>query len=244
MEIHCFIPARFSSTRLPGKPLIPIRGKPLIQWVYENALKISIFKEIWVATDDERIIKTVKKFGGKALMTSPLHTSGTERVKEACGILGFKNEDIIVNLQGDEPVVDGESVKKLVKVFKEDPGLWMGTLAYPSSNQSEFYDPNVVKVITDKNGFALYFSRSPIPYPRDGKIEFLKHLGVYIFRWELLKKWDLLKPSPWEKKEKLEQLRPLYNCIPIKVVIAFKDSIGVDTREDLEKLERYLNENA
>ncbi|HEX67779.1 MAG TPA: 3-deoxy-manno-octulosonate cytidylyltransferase [bacterium] len=244
MEVYCFIPARFRSTRLPGKPLIPVRGKPLIQWVYENALKISVFKEIWIATDDERIIKTVKKFGGKALITSPSHTSGTERIKEACGILGLKNEDIIVNLQGDEPVVDGESVKKLVKVFMEDPGLKMGTLAYPSSSQSEFYDPNVVKVITDKNGFALYFSRSPIPYPREGKIEFLKHLGVYIFRWELLKKWDLLKQSPWEEKEKLEQLRPLYNSIPIRVVIAFKDSIGVDTKEDLEKLEKYLNENA
>ena len=192
MEVYCFIPARFRSTRLPGKPLIPVRGKPLIQWVYENALKVSVFKEIWIATDDERIIKTVKKFGGKALITSPSHTSGTERIKEACGILGLKNEDIIVNLQGDEPVVDGESVKKLVKVFMEDPGLKMGTLAYPSSSQSEFYDPNVVKVITDKKGFALYFSRSPIPYPREGKIEFLKHLGVYIFRWELLKKWDLL----------------------------------------------------
>ena len=244
MEVYCFIPARFRSTRLPGKPLIPVKGKPLIQWVYENALKISVFKEIWIATDDERIIKTVKKFGGKALITSPSHTSGTERIKEACGILGLKNEDIIVNLQGDEPVVDGESVKKLVKVFMEDPGLKMGTLAYPSSSQSEFYDPNVVKVITDKNGFALYFSRSPIPYPREGKIEFLKHLGVYIFRWELLKKWDLLKQSPWEEKEKLEQLRPLYNSIPIRVVIAFKDSIGVDTEEDLEKLEKYLNENA
>ena len=244
MEVYCFIPARFRSTRLPGKPLIPVRGKPLIQWVYENALKVSVFKEIWIATDDERIIKTVKKFGGKALITSPSHTSGTERIKEACGILGLKNEDIIVNLQGDEPVVDGESVKKLVKVFMEDPGLKMGTLAYPSSSQSEFYDPNVVKVITDKNGFALYFSRSPIPYPREGKIEFLKHLGVYIFRWELLKKWDLLKQSPWEEKEKLEQLRPLYNSIPIRVVIAFKDSIGVDTKEDLEKLEKYLNENA
>ena len=244
MEVYCFIPARFRSTRLPGKPLIPVKGKPLIQWVYENALKISVFKEIWIATDDERIIKTLKKFGGKALITSPSHTSGTERIKEACGILGLKNEDIIVNLQGDEPVVDGESVKKLVKVFMEDPGLKMGTLAYPSSSQSEFYDPNVVKVITDKNGFALYFSRSPIPYPREGKIEFLKHLGVYIFRWELLKKWDLLKQSPWEEKEKLEQLRPLYNSIPIRVVIAFKDSIGVDTEEDLEKLEKYLNENA
>ena len=240
MRVVCIIPARYNSTRLSGKPLLKIKGKPLVQWVFENAQRISSVENIWIATDDERVIECVEGFSGNGILTSPMHSSGTERVKEASETLGLEDGDIVINLQVDEPVIDVKSVEKLIEEFSKHSSLLMGTLAFQSKNVEEFHNPNVVKVVVNREGFALYFSRSPIPCPRDTEeINFLKHLGVYIFRYSFLRKWDSLSPSFLEEVEKLEQLRVLENGYPIKVLLSSQDSIGVDTEEDL----RFMEEN-
>ena len=241
MRIVGIIPARIGSSRLPRKPLLHIKGKPLIQYVYENTQKLYVLDEIWVATDDKEIKDCVEEFGGKAILTSPHHSSGTERVREAAQKLGVKKEDLVLNLQGDEPFLHIPSVERLIEEFKRDKTLIMGTLAFPSQDREEFLDPNVVKVVTDNRGFALYFSRSPIPYSRAESPSFWKHLGVYLFRFSLLEKWTELPPTPLEKVEKLEQLRAISNGIPVRVMPADKDSIGVDTEEDLKKMERLIH---
>jgi len=241
LRVVCVIPARYDSRRLPGKPLLKIRGKTLIQWVFENAQKIPACENIWVATDDERVAECVERFSGNVILTSSAISSGTDRVREASAKLGLKEDDIVINLQGDEPIIDVSSVERLVAEFLEHSSLLMGTLAFRSENKEEFYNPNVVKVVIDKKGFALYFSRSPIPYPRDTDgINFLKHLGIYIFRYSFLKRWDSFSPSRLEETEKLEQLRVLENGYPIKVLLSDRDSCGVDTPEDLQFMEENI----
>jgi len=195
-----------------------------------------------VATDDERIKKSVQDIGGKAIMTSPYHHSGTDRVGEAAEKLSLKDEDVVLNLQGDEPCIDNKSVEAMLEEISSSSEIHMITLAFPSQNEEDYNNPDVVKVVVDKEGFALYFSRASIPYYRKKreKVEFLKHLGIYAYRKGFLTLLGNLPVSELEEKEKLEQLRVLENGYRIKVVFSSRDSIGVDTLEDLERLKKHL----
>jgi 3-deoxy-manno-octulosonate cytidylyltransferase (CMP-KDO synthetase) len=253
MKAVAIIPARYASTRLPGKPLLVIKGKPLIQYVYER-VKSSSVQQVIVATDDERIAAAVKAFGGEAVLTSPRHRSGTERVAEvAAGI----DADIIVNCQGDEPLIPPEAIDKAIAAFARHPSIMVTTLITPLERGDDLCNPHLVKVVVDHNGYALYFSRALIPYPRDllekkeagtlkegeyfkrlGKEElegYWQHIGLYAFRREFLLKLTALPPSPLERREKLEQLRILENGYKIKTVICPTPSIGIDTPEDVER---------
>ena len=236
MKIAAIIPARFASTRLEGKPLADICGKSMVQRVYERVLAANL-SEVLVATDDERIFKAVNAFGGKAVMTSPLHASGTDRVAEAASLI---QADIIVNLQGDEPLIDPSLIEAAVKPMRDLPGLKMCTLKTPIIHEEEYLDPNAVKVVTDRDGFALYFSRSPIPYSRKGFSGLpgqpYKHIGLYVFRRDFLFEFTKMKPTALELSESLEQLRALENGHRIKVVEVRYNPVSVDTPEDLEKV--------
>lgn len=233
------IPARLESVRLPRKMLREICGRPLIQWTYENAKRAPALREVIVATDSPEIESCVRNFGGQVRLTRKDHPSGTSRIAEIAGSL---EAEILVNVQGDEPRVDVNAISNLVKVFA-DPGIRVATLAVSKQDAEEFRNPNVVKVVKDASGFALYFSRSPIPYDRDGKFRgFLKHLGVYAYRRDfLVRDWGKLKPSLLEESEKLEQLRILDNGFSIKVVEVPEDSVGIDTEEDLIAVEKILS---
>lgn len=242
MKIAAVIPARFASTRLEGKPLADICGKTMVQRVYERAMKADL-SEVIVATDDERIMNAVKSFGGKAVMTSPSHASGTDRVAEAATYI---QADIIVNLQGDEPLIDPSLIKAAVKPMLDDPGLSMSTLKTPITHEEEYLDPNAVKVVTDEQGFALYFSRSPIPFCRKGfsalAVPAYKHIGLYVFRRDFLFEFTKKKPTPLELSESLEQLRALENGHRIKVVEVKYNPVSVDTPEDLERVRAIIKE--
>jgi len=229
------IPARYASTRFPGKPLAELWGKPMIQHVYERAVSSGL-EEVYVATDDERIFKTVESFGGKALMTSEKHTCGTERVAEAVEILGLEEGDLVINLQGDQPLFPPEYFPILIKPLLLSEEISMATLATPITNLKELENPNKVKVVLDKSGKALYFSRSPIPYFRAPGKEptYLKHIGVYAYTKGFLEKFVKLPQGELEKAEKLEQLRALEYGYKIAVSIIPKDIPEVDTPEDLE----------
>ncbi|MFN3567961.1 MAG: 3-deoxy-manno-octulosonate cytidylyltransferase [Caldimicrobium sp.] len=228
------IPARYGSTRFPGKPLIDLWGKPLIQHVYERALASGL-KEIYVATDDKRIFDTVVNFGGKAVLTGE-HPSGTDRVAEAVNILGFDDEDLIINLQGDQPLFPQEYFSPLVKPLILYSEISMATLAVPLKNKQDLLNPNKVKVVLDKRGCALYFSRSPIPFHRAPGREplYLKHIGVYVYRKKFLDEFVKLPQGDLEQAEKLEQLRALEYGFKIAVSIVPTDFPEVDTPEDLE----------
>ena len=241
MKIIAVIPARYKSTRLEGKPLADIDGKPMIQHVYERASKSNKLDDIIVATDDKRIIDIVNRFGGKAELTSELHPSGSDRVAEVAEKL---DADIIVNVQGDEPFINPEMIDEVIDPFK-DTSLVMATLMHEVLDEKDFENPNVVKVVVDKDGFALYFSRSLIPYPRN-KIDFhvYEHIGLYAYRKDFLLKFTKLSPTPLEKIESLEQLRVLENGFKIKVILTEKEYIplSVDTQEDLEKARKYAKQ--
>lgn len=239
MRIAGVIPARLESTRLPRKMLRMIQGKPLIQWTYENAAKIKLLDEVLVACDDAEIERAVLAFGGKVILTAKNHNSGTSRLTEVAARV---NADLFINIQGDEPLVDHAGVEALAKAMLAAPEVLVGTIAVRSMNEADFRDPNVVKAVADQAGNALYFSRSPIPYDREGKFAgFLKHLGVYAYRRRFLAEiWKSLRPSALEEQEKLEQLRFLDNGIAVKLVIAERDSKGVDTEEDLRAVEAVL----
>ncbi len=232
------IPARYGSARLPGKPLALLWHKPLIQHVYERAIKSEI-SEVYVATDDQRIFDTVISFGGKALLTKKEHTCGTERVAEASEILGLKEDDLIINLQGDQPLFPSEYFSFLIKPLLLSPEINISTLATPITNETDLKNPNKVKVVLDKKGFALYFSRSPIPYfrPPGKEPQYLKHIGVYAYWKGFLSKFVKLPPGELEMAEKLEQLRALEYGYKIKVTVVPKDVPEVDTWEDLKYLE-------
>ena len=242
MSIIAVIPSRYASTRLPGKPLVDICGKPMVQHVYERVRRVSLFDEVLVATDDERILKAVEAFGGRAVMTSPDCASGSDRLIE---VAGAHPADIYVNIPGDEPLVEPASIEKLAQAMLEDGSLQMGTLCYRISTE-QAQNPNLVKVVCAHNGNALYFSRSPIPFPRSGGIEpsYFGHLGIYAYRREFLLSFGSLPYSPLENTEKLEQLRVLQAGVAIRVLEVESMGPGVDTPEDLEEVRRILSEKA
>ncbi|MCX7766147.1 MAG: 3-deoxy-manno-octulosonate cytidylyltransferase [Candidatus Sumerlaeia bacterium] len=255
MEIIGVIPARYASTRFPGKPLADLGGKPLIQWVYERATAVPQIKTVYIATDDERIAQVVTKFGGQVIMTSVTCASGTDRIAEA---LKDRKADIVVNIQGDEPLIDPQAIDRAISVLLESPECMVSTLAVPITEEVVFNSPNVVKVVFDRNKVALYFCGSPIPSAArrdmpvsgishfdDGDVDYFKvlgykHLGMYVYRREALEKFCRIPPSPLEQIEKLEQLRFLENGMPIKVVITTADSPGIDTPEELMHLRNKL----
>ena len=232
------IPARLAATRLPNKPLIDIAGKPMIQWVYERASQAELIDEVIVATPDEEIRQCVESFGGKVSMTSHEHRSGTDRLEEAARRL---EADIIVNIQGDEPLLDPSAIDMLVRAMLDDSSVPMGSMMCPLKDDHEASDPAVVKVVTDNQGYALYFSRSVIPYPRDPQAaQARKHIGIYAYRWYFLLSFAALDPTPLEKAESLEQLRALENGYQIKMVETCFSPTSVDTPEDLERVRAIL----
>lgn len=242
MKSIALIPARYASTRFPGKPLILINGKPMIRLVYEQCQKA--FDLVYVATDDERIINTVHSFGGKALYTSAAHQSGTERCAEAANLLpDIHGSDLVVNVQGDEPFVDPEQLLQLTSCFKKKPDTLIATLVTPIEDPAILTDHNKVKVVLAENGDALYFSRHAIPYQRDVPPgEWLKHhpyflhVGLYAYRKDVLQKIARLEPTFPEQAEKLEQLRWLGNGFTIGTALTKHANTGIDTPYDLEKL--------
>lgn len=235
MKIIGVIPARYDSTRFPGKPLADINGKPMIQHVWENSSKSKLINELYVATDDKRIFDAVNAFWGNAVMTSKKHKSGSDRIGE---VVKNKNCDIVVNIQGDEPFINPANIDKAIMPLVKDKNINVSTLCTKIKNKDEINNPNVVKVVTDKKGFALYFSRYAIPYNRDDVkgVSYYKHIGLYVYRKDYLMKFVKMKPSKLELTEKLEQLRILENGGRIKVVITNIDSITVDTVSDLKKI--------
>lgn len=232
------IPARYASERLPGKPLAQIDGRPMIWYVWEKARKSRLATRVVVATDDGRIAEAVKDFGGEAIMTSPACASGTDRVAEAARGL---SEEIIVNLQGDEPMMHPSVIDAVAAPLLADQAISMTTAALLRDDPEEFLRPSVVKVVTDAGGDALYFSRSPIPHYRDaGSGRYRKHLGIYGYRKGFLFTVAALPPSPLEEAERLEQLRVLESGYRIRVVDVAHDSVGVDTQEDLAAVKERL----
>ena len=259
MAAIVIIPARYGSTRFPGKPLCHLLGKPLIQHVYERVRDALLVRDVFIATDSTAIFSAVEGFGGKAVMTSTEHRSGTDRIAEAVtklstageiGGSGKHDELIIVNVQGDEPMIMAEMVDAVIGLM-EDERAAIGTLAKRITTLEEIEDPNVVKVVFNDEGFALYFSRSPIPYHRDMNYAgkdlqvpesfFYKHIGIYAYRKDALLRFSQLAPSRLEEIEKLEQLRALERGFKIKVRETYHETIGVDTAMDLERVEKCLN---
>lgn len=246
MKFVIIIPARYQSTRFPGKPLAVLGGKPVIQRVYEQAKKV--LPDVWVATDDDRIFQAVEAFGGKAVMTRTDHKSGTDRIQEAAEKIGG-DFDVIINIQGDEPFVQASQIETLMHLF-DDPQTQIGTLGKPfdvSNGMENVDNPNSPKIVTDIRGFALYFSRSVIPYVRGKEHDtwhenfpYLKHLGVYAYKKEVLREVTLLPQSSLEIAESLEQLRWLENGYRIRVGKTDVETVGIDTPEDLVKAEDFL----
>lgn len=235
MKIIGIIPARYGSTRLEGKPLKDICGKPMIQHVYEAAQQAKLIDQVYVATDDQRIIAAVEQFGGNARLTSLDHKTGTDRIAEVAANV---EADIVVNLQGDEPLVNPAMIDEVIQPFIDEPDLPMSTLCVPILEEAGLNDPNVVKAVFDQKGYALYFSRSLIPYPRkQDNFQAYEHLGLYAYRKDFLMTYIALPQSRLEINESLEQLRVLEAGYRLKVIIsAFPyDGMSVDTLEDLEK---------
>lgn len=239
MNIAGVIPARYSSTRLPGKPLADLGGKPVIQYVYENASKA--LDLVYVATDDERIVEVVEAFGGRAVMTDPNHTCGSERVAEVAESLEV---EIVVNIQGDEPFIAYEMIRDVITPMENDFDIKMTTLCRKIASEDDLHNPSIVKVVRDKNHNALYFSRSIIPYPRyQGFMEWYEHVGLYAYRKDFLLEYVSWPNTPLEQTESLEQLRILENGYSIKVV---ETDLGygapcIDTPEDLVRAREYLH---
>lgn len=241
MKFLGVIPSRYASTRLEGKPLKDICGHTMMEWVYKRT-KLSNLDEVVVATDDERIYKEVERFGGKAILTSKEHENGTSRIAEVC--TKYEDYDVIVNVQGDEPLIEPEMINSIINSFKEDDTISMSTLKYKIDTMEEIENPNYVKVITDKKGYALYFSRSVIPYPRKLDIQnYYKHVGIYGYKRDFVVEYAKMEPTPLELSESLEQLRALENGYRIKVMETPYKIIGVDTQEELEKVREYIKEN-
>ena len=248
------IPARYGSSRFPGKPLVDILGKSMTQRVYEGVSQSRFIEEVIVATDDERISNNVRSFGGKAVMTSPDHQTGTDRVAEVARKLKAK---IIVNVQGDEPLIQGRVIDKAILPLLKDDSLTMSTLMTPLTDVEEWIDPNVGKVVVDQKGFALYFSRSPIPFPQGINLKNLlakslqeeqfqlrgvfRQIGLYVYRRDFLLRFSRMKQTPLEQLEKLEQLRALENGYRIKVPVVDYKPFHVETPEDLPKILAFLS---
>ncbi|HUD64543.1 MAG TPA: 3-deoxy-manno-octulosonate cytidylyltransferase [Candidatus Sulfotelmatobacter sp.] len=238
MRAIAVIPARLASTRLPRKMLCEIAGKPLIGVVYEAVRSSNLLADVIVATDSEEILRVCRERGWKALMTSPAHRSGTERVHE---VSNREAAEVYINVQGDEPLTRSEHIATLLQVI-ENPAAQVGTLMTPAA-EVDIANPNAVKVVTDRNGSALYFSRATIPFDRDGtRPRYFKHLGLYAYRKPTLDRFVTLPESSLERSERLEQLRFLENGIPIFVGETPHDSVGVDTEEDLQRVIELLRE--
>ncbi|MCI9259584.1 MAG: 3-deoxy-manno-octulosonate cytidylyltransferase [Romboutsia sp.] len=239
-KVVAVIPARYASSRFPGKPLAKIHDKPMIQWVYERVKGVEGITDVYVATDDERIFDTVECFGGKVIMTSKDHKSGTDRISEAISKID-DDIDIVLNIQGDEPMIKKEMISQLISAF-DDESVNMATLKKRLYDEDDINNPNIAKVITDVNNDATYFSRSTIPYNRDGKddIKYFKHIGVYGYKKDFLMKFSNLKKSNLEELEQLEQLRVIENGYKIRVIETEYESIGVDLPEHIDKVESLL----
>jgi 3-deoxy-manno-octulosonate cytidylyltransferase (CMP-KDO synthetase) len=235
------IPARYASTRLPGKPLKDIGGKPMIEWVYRQTVQ-SGASEVIVATDDERIAAACRAFDARVELTSAEHASGTDRIAELARRFGWDDDQIVVNVQGDEPLISPICIAQTARLLGWHPQAVIATLVAPLETEAQFRDPNYVKVVTDKDGFALYFSRAPIPWPRDGGTpQALRHIGLYAYRAGGLRAISAAPPCALEQVEKLEQLRALW--LGYKIVVeeaAEPPSPHVDTEEDLARVRRYL----
>jgi 3-deoxy-manno-octulosonate cytidylyltransferase (CMP-KDO synthetase) len=252
MRVTAVIPARYASTRFEGKALADIMGKPMVQHVYERTCRASLVSEVIVATDDPRIEAAVKAFGGRVEMTSISHETGTDRLAEVAERI---DSEIIVNVQGDEPLIEPAMIDEAIRPLVEDETIVMGTLKSRVRDLHDFLSPNVVKVITDCNGFALYFSRSPLPFFRDkwndlkdeafasGRLLCYKHVGMYVYRRDFLIRFAGMPQTYLERAEKLEQLRVLENGYRIKVVETEYESIGVDSPPDLEKVIEKLRKS-
>ena len=237
----CVIPARYASTRLPGKPLKDIAGEPMICRVYDRASLAQRTEATVVATDDKRIETVVEAHGGHAVMTKKDHPTGTDRLAEVAEKL--PDYDLIINVQGDEPLIDPELIDSLAAAFDDDPDLQMATVKTEIADEAEQANPNNVKVVTDKNGYALYFSRSLLPYPRHHLgIPVYKHIGIYAYKRDFLLKYAKLEPTPLERAESLEQLRALENGYRIKVIETTSRFVGVDTEEDLAEVNRIYKD--
>jgi 3-deoxy-manno-octulosonate cytidylyltransferase (CMP-KDO synthetase) len=247
-KFHVVIPARYAASRLPGKPLAVIGGRPLIQWVWERATA-SGADTVILATDDERIRAAGEEFGAHCAMTSAAHASGTDRVAEVARQRHFAPQDIVVNVQGDEPLIDPQVIAALAGILREDPDLDIATAAAPVRGLDEFLDPNCVKALAAADGRALYFSRAPVPWPRD-HIEggrparfagAWRHIGIYAYRVQSLLKFAALAPTPLELAERLEQLRALEHGMTIQLLMLDQAPLaGVDTPADLERVRRHL----
>jgi 3-deoxy-manno-octulosonate cytidylyltransferase (CMP-KDO synthetase) len=241
MRAVALIPARYGSTRFPGKPLAPILGRPLIQWTYEQAMRVKGLDGVWVATDDSRIKEYVESFGGQVVLTRADHPSGSDRLAEAAALLNLASDDLVINIQGDQPVFPPELISRLAKVLVQDPEAVMVTPVKRLSDPAAAANPNVVKAVFTTAGRALYFSRSPLPFWRDGaQAYFYKHIGIYAYRVAFLKEFVHLPPGRWEAAEKLEQLRALEHGFAIHVVETDGDTREVDTPEDLREVEEFL----
>ena len=246
MGVTVVIPARYASTRFPGKPLADLCGKPMIQWVYERSSLCEAVDRVIVATDDARIADAVEAFGGVVAMTRSDHATGTDRLAEVAAGL---SDDLIVNVQGDEPLIDPAMIQAALEPMLADNSIPMGTLKTPLASMDEYRNPNVVKVVTDRHGFALYFSRASIPYPRDfnddldqrwNELATAKHIGLYVYRRDFLLKYPSLQATPLETQECLEQLRALEHGYRIRVAKTDLVGQGVDTPEDLERVKELL----
>ncbi len=247
MKTFGIIPSRFGSSRFPGKPLANLAGKPLVAWVVEAVKKAKSLDEVLVATDDERIVAAVEQYGGKAVMTPSELPSGTDRI--ACAAGNFADDDILVNIQGDEPLIDPNLIDELVAKLKNDAQWSMATAVTPIRSAADFAARTVVKVVLDRNDGALYFSRAPIPCDRDHEPNlasglYVRHLGIYAYRGEFLRRYVAEKPCALEQTEKLEQLRALWMGARIAVVKTNDEGVGVDTPEDAERVARILANRA
>jgi len=241
MKFLGVIPARYGSSRFEGKPLELIHGKTMIEWVYKRTL-LSDLDKVVVATDDERIEKVVKDFGGEVIMTAKTHETGTDRIAEVAE--KYPDFDVIINVQGDEPLIESSMINSLMEPFIKEPYLKMATLKYKLNNMEDVDNTNIVKVVTDKNDYALYFSRSPIPFPRSlNKDNYYKHIGVYGYKRDFVLEFSKMPQTNLEKSESLEQLRVLENGDRIKVIETKHKVLGVDTPEDLVKVIQYVKEN-
>lgn len=241
MKFLGVIPARYGSSRFEGKPLELIHGKPMIEWVYKRSLKSDLDKVV-VATDHEGIKAAVESFGGEVIMTSKNHETGTDRIAEVAG--AYEDYDVIINIQGDEPLIEAHMINLLIEPFKSEKDLKMATLKHKMSNMDEVDNTNNVKVITDKNDYAIYFSRSPIPFPRKMDLDnYYKHVGIYGYKRDFVIEFASMPQTGLELSESLEQLRVLENGYKIKVIETKDKIIGVDTPEDLNNVIKYITDN-
>lgn len=235
------IPARYASTRFPGKVLASLSGKPILQHVYERAARAERLDAVWIATDDERIAEASGRFGARAVMTRSDHATGSDRVAEVASLPEARDTEIVVNIQGDQPLLEPEALDGLVGALVSDPALGMATLYEPIASERDLRDPNVVKVVADRSMNALYFSRSPIPHASDDRIAHWKHVGVYAFRKSFLFEFGRMERGPLEKAESLEQLRVLEAGLPIRLVPSAGSSVSVETPADLERIQDMMS---